>query len=55
MEIRSFTSMIFRQAPVVGVPIVKVANTLASWPCWMAGSYVGRLDTKNNLPEVGVP
>jgi hypothetical protein len=36
----------FRRASVVGVPIAKVANTLASWLCWMAGSYVGRLDTK---------
>jgi hypothetical protein len=36
----------FHWAPVVGVPTAKVANTLASWPCWMAGSYVGRLDTQ---------
>jgi hypothetical protein len=37
----------FRRASVVGVPIAaKVAKTLVSWLCWMAGSYVGRLDTK---------
>jgi hypothetical protein len=36
----------FRRALVVGVPTTKVTNTLASWSCWMAGSYVGRLDTK---------
>jgi hypothetical protein len=46
MEIRSFTSTTLRRAPVVGVPTVKVANTLVSWLRWMAGSYVGRLDTK---------
>jgi hypothetical protein len=40
---------------MVGVPMAKVANTLASWPCWMAGGYVGRPDTKNDLIEVGVP
>jgi hypothetical protein len=44
----------FRRAPVVGVPIAKVTNTLVPWLCWMAGSYVNRLDTKNNLPKVGV-
>jgi hypothetical protein len=46
MEIRSFTSTTLRRAPVVGVPTVKVANTLVSWLRWMAGSYVGRLETK---------
>jgi hypothetical protein len=55
-EIRSITEIYnFRQAPVVGVPIPKVANTLAQWLHWMASSYVGRLDTKNDLLEVGVP
>jgi hypothetical protein len=28
------------------VPIVEVANTLVQWLRWMAGSYVGYLDTK---------
>jgi hypothetical protein len=46
IEIRSFTSTTLRRAPVVGVPTTKIANTLASWLCWMAGNYVGRLDTK---------
>jgi hypothetical protein len=47
MEIRSIMETCnFRNAPVVGVPIAKVANTLVSWLRWMAGSYVGRLDTK---------
>jgi hypothetical protein len=36
----------FRRAPVVGVPISRVANTLVPWLRWMAGSYVGHLDTK---------
>jgi hypothetical protein len=37
----------FRRASVVSVPVVaKVASTLVSWLCWMADSYVGRLDTK---------
>jgi hypothetical protein len=36
----------FCQAPVVGVPIAEVANTLVSRLRWMAGSYVGRMDTK---------
>jgi hypothetical protein len=36
----------FRQAPVVGVPIVEVANTLTSLLRWMASSHAGRLDTK---------
>jgi hypothetical protein len=31
---------------MVGVPIVEVANTLVQWLRWMAGSYVGYLDTK---------
>jgi hypothetical protein len=31
---------------VVGVPIAKVINTLVSWLCWMASSYVGHMDTK---------
>jgi hypothetical protein len=35
----------FRRALVVCVPIVEVANTLVQWLRWMAGSYVGRLDT----------
>jgi hypothetical protein len=47
MKIRSILEIYnFRRAPVVGVPIAKVANTLVSWLSWMAGSYVGRLDTK---------
>jgi hypothetical protein len=47
MEIRSITEIYnFRQAPVVGVPTAKVANTLVSWLRWMDGTYVGRLDTK---------
>jgi hypothetical protein len=47
MEIRSITEIyIFCRAPVVGVPTAKVANTLVSWLRWMAGSYVGHLDTK---------
>jgi hypothetical protein len=36
----------FRRPHVVGVPIAEVVNTLANWLRWMAGSYVGRLDTK---------
>jgi hypothetical protein len=32
--------------PVVGVPITEVANTLVQWLRWIAGSYVGHLDTK---------
>jgi hypothetical protein len=36
----------FRRAPVVGVPIAEVANTLVQWLYWMAGGYVGHLDTK---------
>jgi hypothetical protein len=35
----------FRRAPVVSVPIAEVANTIASWLCWMAGSYAGPLGT----------
>jgi hypothetical protein len=36
----------FRRAPVVGMPIAEVANTLVPWLRWMAGNYVGCLDTK---------
>jgi hypothetical protein len=39
----------FRSAPVVGVPIAEVVNTLVPWLHWMAGSYVGRLDTKTTF------
>jgi hypothetical protein len=47
MEIRSVTEVYnFRRAPVVGVPIFEVANTLAQRPHWMASSYVGHIDTK---------
>jgi hypothetical protein len=47
MEIRSITEIHnFRRAPVVSVPIAEVANTLVQWFRWMAGSYVGHLDTK---------
>jgi hypothetical protein len=47
MEIRSIKEIYnFRRAPMVGVPKTEVANTLVQWPCWMAGSYVGCLDTK---------
>jgi hypothetical protein len=47
MEIKNIMEIyIFRRAPVVGVPIAEVANTLAQWLRWMASSYVGRLDTK---------
>jgi hypothetical protein len=47
MEIRSIMKIYnFRWAPVVGVPIAKVDNTLVSWLRWMAGSYAGHLDTK---------
>jgi hypothetical protein len=50
MEIKSTTEICnLRQAPVVGVPTAKVANTLVSWLRWMAGSYVGRLDTKTTF------
>jgi hypothetical protein len=45
----------FRRAPMVGVPITKVTNTLIQWLRWMASSYVGDLDTKIDLLEVGVP
>jgi fructose-specific phosphotransferase system IIC component len=39
--------MIFvRTLYVVGVPIAEVVNTLANWLRWMAGSYVGHLNTK---------
>jgi hypothetical protein len=44
---RSESSLLrFCQAPMVGVPIAEVANILAHWLHWMAGSYVGHLDTK---------
>jgi hypothetical protein len=34
MEIRSIMEIYnFRRAPVVGVPIAEVANTLVSWLC----------------------
>jgi hypothetical protein len=47
MEIRSITEIYnFRRAPVVGVPIAEVANTLVSWLRWMVSSYVCHLDTK---------
>jgi hypothetical protein len=47
MKIRSIKEIYnFRQAPVVGVPIAEVANTLVLWLRWMAGSYVRHLDTK---------
>jgi hypothetical protein len=56
MEIRSITEIYnFRRAPVVGVLIAKVVNTLVSRPRWVASSYVGHLDTKNDLLEVGTP
>jgi hypothetical protein len=46
----------FRRTPVVGVPIVtKVNNTIVSRLRRVASSYVGRLNTKNDLLEVGVP
>jgi hypothetical protein len=47
MKLRSITEIHnFRRAPVVGVPIAEFANTLVQWLRWMAGSYVGHLDTK---------
>jgi hypothetical protein len=47
MEIRSIKEIYnFRRASVVSVPKTEVANTLVQWLCRMAGSYVGRLDTK---------
>jgi hypothetical protein len=47
MEIRSITEIYnFRRAPVVGVPITEVTNTLVSWLRLMVSSYVGHLDTK---------
>jgi hypothetical protein len=36
----------FHRVPMVGVPIVEVAKTLAQQLRWMASSYVGRLDAK---------
>jgi hypothetical protein len=47
MEISSTNEIYnFRLAPVVGVPIAEVANTLVQWLRWMISSYVGRLGTK---------
>jgi hypothetical protein len=47
MQIRCITEIYnFRQAPVVGVPITEVVNTLVPWLYWLAGCYAGRLDTK---------
>jgi hypothetical protein len=48
MEIRRITEIYnFRWTSMVGVLVVaKFANTLVSWLRWMAGSYVGCLDTK---------
>jgi hypothetical protein len=48
MELRSITEIYnFRRASVVGVPVVaKVDSTLVSRLHWVAGSYVGHLDTK---------
>jgi hypothetical protein len=47
MEIISITEIYnLRRAPVVGVLIAEVVNTLANWLCWMSGSYVGHLGTK---------
>jgi hypothetical protein len=47
METRRITKIYnFCRAPVVGVPITKVANTLVQWLRWMVNNYVGRLDTK---------
>jgi hypothetical protein len=55
MEIRSITEICnFRRAPVVGVPIAEVINTLVSWLRWMASSYVGRLDTKTCHKYLGL-
>jgi hypothetical protein len=36
----------FCQAPVVGVPIAEVTNTLTQWLHWMVSSYAGHLGTK---------
>jgi hypothetical protein len=47
MDIRSITEIHnFCRAPVVGVPIAKVANTLVSRLRRVVSSYVGHLDTK---------
>jgi hypothetical protein len=52
MEIRNIMEIYnYRRAPVVGVPIAEVANTLEQWLCWMASSYVGHLDTKVSSPR----
>jgi hypothetical protein len=56
MEIRSITEIYnFRRGPVVGVPIAEVVYTLATWLHWIADSYVGHLETKNDLLEVSAP
>jgi hypothetical protein len=45
---RSKASLLrFRWAPVVGVPITEVADTLVQWLRWMTSSYVGHPDTKS--------
>jgi hypothetical protein len=50
IEIRSITKIYnFRRAPVVGVPIAEVANTLASGLRWMVSSSADRLDTKTTF------
>jgi hypothetical protein len=55
-EIRSITEIYnFRRGPVVGVPIAEVVYTLATWLHWIADSYVGHLETKNDLLEVSAP
>jgi glutamate dehydrogenase/leucine dehydrogenase len=47
MEIRSITEIYnLCRVHVVDVPIAKDVNTLVQRLRWMAGSYVGRLDTK---------
>jgi hypothetical protein len=44
---RSEASLLrFRRAPVVGVHIAEVTNTLVQWLRWMASSYVGHVDNK---------
>jgi hypothetical protein len=53
MEIRSIMEIYnFRRAPMVGVPIAEVANTLVQWLRWMAGSYVGHMDTKTTSSKL---
>jgi hypothetical protein len=46
MKIRSIMEIYNFRAPVAGVPIAEVANTLVQWLRWMVSSYAGRLDTK---------